>query len=83
MKHDANFVTTLSPQDFAVAAKQIGFDYLDTTSFCTTYRNPASDDLISIAEPTAEVYETLEVWADCRFTPEQREILKIRFSTAS
>lgn len=74
-------MTTLTPQDFAVAVKRVGFDYLDTTSHSTTYRNPASDDLISIAEPTAEVYETLEVWTDCRLTPEQIETLKTRFST--
>lgn len=78
----STFVTTLTPQDFATAiTKELGFVYQETTSFATFYRERTTWNMLAIAEPTAEVYETLEVWADCRFTPEQMDILKIRFST--
>lgn len=68
--------TTLSPQDFATAITRLGFQYLETSEFSTTYFR--GNDLLSVEDPEHQIYCDLEVATDFRFTDEECAALKLR-----
>jgi hypothetical protein len=68
--------TTLTPQEFALAIGQLGFSYVETSCFATTYRR--GNDLVSAEEPEHEVFEELEIATDFSFTADELAHLKAR-----
>lgn len=68
--------TTLSPQDFATAITRLGFTYVETSEFSTTYAR--GNDLLSVEDPEYQIYFDLEVATDFRFTDEECAALKLR-----
>ena len=63
----------LSPQALAIQLKDMGFEYVETSCFCTTYKR--STDLLSVEEPEAEIYEDLEIATDFRLSPSEITLL--------
>ena len=68
--------TTLSPQDFATAVTRLGFTYVETSEFCTTYAR--GNDLLSVEDPEHQIYCDLEVATDFKFTDAECLALKVR-----
>ena len=68
--------TTLSPQQVALVMGQLGFSYLETSCFCTTYYR--GNDLVSVEEPENEAFEELEIATDFNFTAKELAQLKAR-----
>ncbi len=66
--------TTLTPMEFADAAASIGFEYLETSCHCTTYTR--NGDLMSIEDPTDDVFEDLEIATDFRLTDNEMQVLR-------
>lgn len=68
--------TTLTPQEFALAIGQLGFQYFETSCYATTYHR--GNDLLSIEEPEHETFEELEIATDFRLSDAEMEHLKAR-----
>lgn len=67
--------TTLSPQDFATAITRLGFIYVETSEFSTTYAR--GNDLLSVEDPEHLVYCDLKIATDFRFTESECAALKV------
>lgn len=72
------YFTSLTEQEFAKVASDLGFDYVSTTDFSTRYR--AGMDVMDLIAPETEVYEKLEVVTDFRLSDNDMEALKITVS---
>jgi hypothetical protein len=67
--------TTLSLFDFALAAESLGFKFLESSCFSTTYVR--GNDLLSIEEVSDPVFEDLEIATDFRLTARELRILGV------
>ena len=63
----------LSPQAIATQLRGMGFEYVESSCFCTTYKR--GTDLLSVEEPQAEIYEDLEIATDFRLSPSEITLL--------
>jgi hypothetical protein len=65
--------TILSPKSLATQLQDMGFEYVESSCFCTTYKR--GSDLLSVEDPQAEIYEDLEIATDFRLTKDEITLL--------
>ena len=63
----------LSPKSLAIQLQDMGFEFLESSCFCTTYKR--GTHLLSVEEPQAEIYEDLEIATDFRLSPSEITLL--------
>ena len=71
--------TSLTPNEFRDAVASLGFSFLESSCFCTTYVR--GGDLLSIEEPTADVYEDLELAFDFAMSADTMAALHATYKT--
>ena len=63
----------LSQKSLAIQLQSLGFEFVESSCFCTTYKR--GNDLLSVEEPEAETYEDLEIATDFRLSSSEITLL--------